>query len=150
MKIVHDNFAGKRFTYQQIIDKLVEPKLNVMEFYKLIYAGVVDKIERGLYSINAKFYNISNYEVHSRSCKHLIYLRQERVRKAKAVNMMDKNERVTNIERNVPIERLAPMPEIQFEQNTPFSNELTVENCIAFLKNRGYKIMKPVQTFEEI
>jgi len=122
-------FGDKEFSYIQIENALKEQKLSTFDFYRLIYAGAVDKIMKGIYKISPLFHTISAHEIYAKSNEKL-----------KKLSELNSKKRLAEIQANNPTDL----------QTTIFPQTNNIDDAVALLKSLGYKIMKPTQGFEEI
>jgi hypothetical protein len=122
-------FGQKEFDFSQIERMLRAEKVSTFEFYRLYYAGAVDKLRFGIYKINPKFYTISAEEIFTKS-----------------------NEKIKAMRKLYNDKKLAKKPsqEKSNVQTTIFPPVNAVNDAIALLKSHGYRILKPIQQFEEI
>jgi hypothetical protein len=126
---IRDTFQDKNFSYKDIETLCNSLSTSVMYFYYFKYANCVDQKIDNTYKINQNFFEISVSEVYRRAQQQLKVFRKERERK-----QLEKNG------------SLFPLP-VKKRDKTP---KFTIESAILLLKNHGYKIMKPIQQFEEI
>ena len=120
--ILSNDFRDRDFSYNEITKSLVKNRVEQMNFYYFIYSGCVKVIHKGEYRITPYFYKLTIEEVYKYAQQHLKQKRKERFAKIKA-------------------------GEIIVNKPTINTNE---KDAILLLKNLGYKIMKPIQQFEEI
>jgi hypothetical protein len=118
------NFYNKTFNFKEVERYLMDRDIHGITFYYFVYAGVVNKISRGCYKINDSFLKTDTVTIYKKAKEQIEELRKKR----------NKPAGITRI----PIEICTP----KF-----LLNEF---DCIAHLKSLGYKIMKPIQQFEEI
>ena len=112
--------TGDVFKYTEIEKFLTKSNIHVMVFYYFVYAKTITKISKGTYKLNSNFYNTSIKIIHRRGAEHLAWLREKR------------KEHVSNFPK---------------QQSTLIASE---DYCIKYLKSLGYKILKPINQFEEI
>ena len=124
-EFLHKGFHNKIFTYKEIENYLVSNDIHGMHFYYFVYAGVINKVSRGTYQLNQMFYLKDSKQIYDLGKQYLEKLRKNRCSNKKIIDKI-------NISK--------PIFEITLKES----------DCINFLKNLGYKIMKPVQQFEEI
>jgi len=115
-------FINGSFTIKDVDRRLKEKKINIMNFYRLVYAGAIKKIGYGIYIRSEFFYSISAEEIYQKS--------QRELNKRTEANKLAKQAKI-----NFP------------KTETQAMNE---QSAINLLKSLGYKIMKPIQQFEEI
>jgi len=123
------NFNLRDFSYKEIETLCNSLNISVMYFYYWKYANCVDQNSDNTYRVNNLFNSIYVTEVYKKAQEQLKVFRKERERK-----QLEKNG------------SLFPLP-VKKRDKTP---KFTIESAILLLKNHGYKIMKPIQQFEEI
>jgi|NOAtaT_6_FD_contig_121_462279_length_1219_multi_2_in_0_out_0_3 hypothetical protein len=121
-QIINNNFRDRDFSYKEINELMVHRQIEGMNFYYFIYSGCVKVIHKGEYRITPYFYKLTIEEVYK-------YAQQDLKRKRKI--------------------RVQKIKEGEIVVNKPTINT-TEKNAIILLKKLGYKIMKPIQQFEEI
>lgn len=128
------NFSDRKFRFNDVEKFLADRDIHGMTFYYFVYADVITKLERGVYEINKSFYNTSPKNIYLKGVSHLMDLRKKReILLAENLHESNKNIKKT-------------YKEIIFKSN-PLLNE---NDCISYLKKLGYKVMKPIQQYEEI
>lgn len=118
------NFYLKTFNFKQVEKYLIDRDIHGMTFYYFVYAGVVNKVSRGKYIINQSFLTTDTVTIYKKGKEYLEELRKKRSKPASIAR--------TSVEIYTPKFIL---------------NEF---DCINHLKSLGYKVMKPIQQFEEI
>lgn len=126
-----NNFYLKTFNFKQVEKYLVDRDIHGMTFYYFVYAGVVNKVSRGCYIINQSFLKTDTVTIYKNG---KLYLEELRKKRSKSKNLLNENSPM----RIGSQFNLSPVP------------KLNETDCIAYLKSLGYKIMKPIQQFEEI
>lgn len=119
-----NNFHLKTFNFKEVEKYLIDRDIHGMTFYYFVYAGVVNKVSRGCYMIDKTFLTTDTVTIYKKGKEYLEYLRKKR-------------NKATNIN-SIPLTVYTP----KFLLNET--------DCITHLKSLGYKIMKPIQQFEEI
>jgi DNA-binding transcriptional MerR regulator len=122
VKKILSNFRDRDFSYKEINKLLKINEIEGMNFYYFIYSGCVKVIHKGEYRITPYFYKLTIEEVYKYAQQHLKQKRKERFAKIKAGAI------------------IVNKPTINTDE----------KNAIILLKKLGYKIMKPIQQFEEI
>jgi hypothetical protein len=117
-----NEFVNKEFNYREIEEYLFNTEVHGMHFYYFVYAGVIDTLKRGVYKINNLFFKMTPELIYEKGRQ---YLADNRVKKIKN-------------KKQLPL----------FEETK--SNKLNEKDAILLLKKLGYKIMKPVQQYEEV
>jgi hypothetical protein len=120
-----NEFSNKEFNYREIEEYLFNTEVHGMHFYYFVYAGVIDTLKRGVYKLNKSFYSTSAQAIYIKGKEHLANNRKNRLEKNTKENVL----------------KLF---------NEPKENKFNEKSAILYLKNLGYKIMKPVQQYEEI
>ena len=123
--IINNNFRDRIFSYNEINTQLVKHKLEQMNFYYFIYSGCIKVVHKGEYQITPFFYKLSISEVYKLAQEDLRQKRKKRLMKIK-------------------------QGEIIVNKDKPTEKNISEKNAIILLKKLGYKIMKPIQQFEEI
>jgi hypothetical protein len=121
------NFSNKKFRFNDVEKFLVDRDIHGMTFYYFVYANVITKLERGVYQINDSFYNTTPKNIYLKGVSHLIDLRKKR--EIVLSGNLEKSYKTIIKKSNVGI------------------NE---SQAISYLKGLGYKVMKPIQQYEEI
>jgi hypothetical protein len=125
---LNNNFRNKTFKYNDIATFLFDKDIHGMTFYYFVYAKVINKISRGEYKINDSFYKTKPSTIYKLGKEHLEILRKKRFLTLK------ENSNKDNFEK----------------KHYQLNFNLKENEAIKFLKGLGYKIMKPIQQFEEI
>jgi hypothetical protein len=125
LKNILINFKGREFTYFEINNELAYNNIEQMNFYYFIYSGAIDVIRKGVYSLNNRFYTLAINDVYS--------LAQAELNNKRKIRLMKIKEGKIVVNKDKPTEK-----------------NISEKNAIILLKKLGYKIMKPIQQFEEI
>lgn len=117
----------KSFSYKEISKELrLNGLKHEMNFYYFVYSGAVILLSKGEYAISEKMSWISNDDVYRIGTQHILKLRK--IKQQKELE-----------EKNI---------------NTNSINTKSIDNyeqqCILFLKSKGYKILKPINEYQEI
>ena len=111
-----------------IRDVLAKHKLSLTLFTFATRLGLFTQIERGVYKSNYKI--IEPYQI-----RQIFKLVSD-------YNVIYKN--------NSDLKKTMINPKINCHNTINTINSLNENDCIVYLKKLGYKIMKPIQQFEEI
>ena len=123
--IISNNFRDRTFSYQEINILLKVNEIEQMNFYYFIYSGCVKVVHKGEYQVTPFFYKLTISEVYKYAQEDLKEKRKIRLMKIK-------------------------QGEIIVNKDKPTEKNISEKNAIILLKKLGYKIMKPIQQFEEI
>lgn len=127
-KLIIDNFGDKTFTSISVCKLFALNGVHHMNFYHLFYAGCVDRVSRGKYNKTMQLKQLSPSEIYALSIRNLNKKRDNKLLLKK-------------IKEDVGNEK---------QSKLNLTNKFSESECISFLKNLGYKIMKPVSQFEEV
>lgn len=124
VKALINTYFGAEFNYSQLIKHLKANKLHEMNFYYLYYSGAIEKKERGIYFKTIHYNKLSCQEIYD-SAQAVLHRMRERKR------LKNKNtEPSSNI--------------------VAVKQDLSIDSCVSFLKQHGYKVLKPINQYEEI
>ena len=118
--ILASQFPQQTIRIKDVLPHLVKNGLHEMNFYYLLYSGCLEKQDRGVFFKTIKYNSMSDSEVYNKAQSVLNRMRDRK--KFDLVNVYKKNK----------------------------VNDLTLDDCISFLKVKGYKIMKPINQYEEV
>ena len=127
---LNNNFSNRLFKYNEIERFLTDKDIHAMTFYYFVYAGVVSKVNKGTFKLNDSFYKTKPNIIYTRATHHLYILRKNRLQKSSNSKIKIKENFTKIINKSI--------------------GGITEDFAIKFLKDLGYKIMKPIQQFEEI
>ena len=132
MAIIKKNYLNKPFTFADVVSHIPNNGRD-LTFYSLSLAGAIQKIKRGVFVFkkdmgSKKIYDIASGKMLEKRLSGVNSARQERQLKS--------------------TERLFTKNGIQLDINDTFT--MTEEKAITFLKDLGYKILKPVKEFQEV
>jgi hypothetical protein len=123
--IINNNFKDEIFSYAQINQLLIRNNVEQMNFYYFIYSGCLKVVHKGEYQVTPFFYKLTIEEVYKYA--------QEELRQKRKIRLMKIKQ-----------------GEIIVNKDKPTEKNISEKNAIILLKKLGYKIMKPIQQFEEI
>jgi hypothetical protein len=123
--IINNNFRDEIFSYAQINQLLIRNNVEQMNFYYFIYSGCLKVVHKGEYQVTPFFYKLTIEEVYKYAQQELKQKRKIRLMKIK-------------------------QGEIIVNKDNSTEKNISEKNAIILLKKLGYKIMKPIQQFEEI
>ena len=110
---------GDEVKYIDIAKNLETLGIHDINFYYFVYAGCFEKVKTGVYRKTPKFYSLTIRQV-----KKLAYKKLDEMRK-------------NYLLRKHGVDKYKP------KFSPAVLNELNEQNCISFLKEKGYKILKP-------
>ena len=122
-----ENYRNKIISYSIIAKEFALIGHNPMSFYRFVYAGVLDIVSPAHYKINNRFETTSAYRI--RVLSNDVITEKRKVREAKKRNY-------TAITSKGITQTQKP--------------KTTEHDAISLLKALGYKIMKPVNQYEEV
>lgn len=123
---LNNNFRDRNFHYAEVEKYLNKENVHIMVFYYFIYSNCIIKISKGVYRIHTEFYTKKISTIYKEAQAHLQFLRLKRAKE-------------------MQLKPTIEIPKIEMP-----NNNFNEPNCINYLKNKGYKIMKPINQYEEV
>jgi hypothetical protein len=133
IKDLREHLCSKYSPNQTVRYTDVEPymkgkNIHVMNFYFFVYSKCITKVQRGVYRVTPLLFTM---EINTICNKAADVIKEKKDIKA----LVNKSK---------PIVYTPTL----FKTNA--NVDITESQCIAFLKNLGYKLLKPVNKYEEI
>ena len=132
MAIIKKNYLNKPFTFADVVSHIPNNGRD-LTFYSLHLAGAIQKIKRGVYVFKK---DIGSKKIYDTASGKML---------EKRLSVVNSGNRTKQLK---SVERLISNNGIQL--NTNDTLWLTEEKAITFLKDLGYKILKPVKEFQEV
>jgi hypothetical protein len=140
---VNSRCGSNTFSWKQIED-LVDKISLKFSFHDLVILGYIQRVSKGNYQIKKVMpASVIMHDLREMSMKRNALKSAERKKIRRQVKMqLEKSKEVT-------LTHYTGGNKHEFIFNEP-APTMTVEQMIAHLKSLGYKIMKPIQNYEEI
>ena len=120
--------ADQTVRYIDVEPYMKNKKVHVMNFYFFVYSKCITKVQRGVYRVMPSLFNMDIDTICNRAADVL----------------KEKKEIKALMKKSKPIIYTPTL----FKTNT--TSNITEDQCISFLKNLGYKLLRPINKYEEI